>query len=118
MKKLILIFTIFAIFLLHSFALFSNQSYFLDGNNRIELNIDSSKKYILYENEQSIKPLLQNVRQVRAGTNEIPSQKMRESDFITREWAVVEVNEMQLSNIVRSENIFQKVNKFDFLKDV
>jgi len=117
MKKMLFILT----FLLsQSFVLFSShQNYFLDGNNRIELRVDSSKKYILFDNEQSVSSLLQNTRQTRAGRNETPSSKMRATDFRMTEWTVVEANEMQLSNITQNENIFQRIIKNNsFFKNI
>ena len=102
MKKTLLTIIILS---LNSFVLFSNQNYFFDGNNRIELRTLPTKQYIMYENEQTIRALLQNVEQTRKGTNEQPSRKMRATDFRITEWSVVEASETQLLNISRNENI-------------
>ena len=102
MKKTILTIIILS---LNSFVLFSSQNYFFDGNNRIELRTVPTKQYIMYENEQAVRSLLQNVEQTRKGINELPSRKMRATDFRITEWSVVEASETQLLNISRNENI-------------
>ena len=109
MKKILLT-TIFLS--LYSFMLFSsNQNYFFDGNDKIELRTVPTKQYILYNDQQSVSSLLQNVRQVKKGTTKLPSQRMRITDYRITEWSVIESNEMQLSNISRNENVFQRITK-------
>jgi len=69
------------LFFFNSTLLFSIQPYFNNGREIIELQINTTKQYIVYTDKQYIQPLLQNAETIMTGTNTVPPGKLRIFDY-------------------------------------